>query len=332
MIAAPNSVATVIDKENMLAVLDGFWKQCDEASQLGLNIRVTGQIDAIIVAGMGGSGMPGEILRSDLSTKVHIHSCRDYLLPGWAGKNTLVFCISYSGNTEETLSAYKDARKKGCRIVCIAAGGKLLDYAQRDKVPFVRVPSGIQPRDAVGYQTIPVLNILMQSGVISKTADIQKMIPILQMTDRQKARDIARNLLNKIPVIYASSRMIGLAKIWKAKINENAKCQAFYNEFSEVNHNEMVGFTNLKADYYIIMIEDEEDHERIRKRMEITKQLLQQQGCPVLLMKLTGKNRLARIFSTILLGSYIGYYLALEYKVDPSPIAMVDELKRMLSK
>jgi glucose/mannose-6-phosphate isomerase len=121
-----------------------------------------------------------------------------------------------------------------------------------------------------------------------------------------------------------------MAKVWKAKINENAKCPAFFNEFPELNHNEMVGFTRLNGNYYVIMMEDEEDHERIKRRMEVTKGLLQKQGCPVLLMKITGKDRLARIFSTVLLGSYVGYYLALEHGVDPTPVTMVEDLKKTL--
>lgn len=321
----------VIDKENMLGVLDRFWKQCEDSLQLGLNIKIEPPVNAIVIAGMGGSALPGDILRAYLGTTMLIYSCRDYVLPEWANKNTLVFCISYSGNTEETLSTYKDARKRGCKLVCIAEGNKLIEACIRDKVSHVRVPSGIQPRDAIGYQTIPILNILMTSKILPKNADAAGMIPILKRTDKDKAREIARNLLNKVPIFYSSSRMAALARIWKIKINENAKCQAFYNELPEMNHNEMVGFTHLKGDYYVIMMEDEEDHERIKKRMDIAKQLLQKQGCPVLLLKITGKNRLARIFSTLLLGAYISYYLALEYKIDPSPVVMVEEFKKMLA-
>lgn len=320
----------IIDKENMLGVLDRFWKQCEEASQLGLNIKIDPPVNALVVAGMGGSAIPGDVLRSYLGTRILVYSSRDYSLPEWANKNTLVFCISYSGNTEETLSAYKEARKKGCKLVCLSSGGKLAEYCMRDKVQHISVPSGIQPRDALGYQIIPLLNVLMTSKIIPKNADVTSMIAVLKQVNKEKASDIAKNLHNTVPIIYASSRMVTLAKTWKSKINENAKCQAFFNEFPEMNHNEMVGFTNLKGNFYVIMMEDEEDNERIKKRMEITKQLIQKQGCFVLLLKITGKNRLARIFSTILLGSYVGYYLALEYKVDPTPVVMVEELKKML--
>ncbi|MBI4149815.1 bifunctional phosphoglucose/phosphomannose isomerase [Candidatus Woesearchaeota archaeon] len=320
-----------IDKEHMIDVLDNFWKQCETASQFGLDGKINPPVNAIVIAGMGGSALPGEILRAYLGTKMLIYSCRDYNLPEWANKNTLVFCVSYSGNTEETLSTYKDARKRGCKLVCIASGGKLSDACVRDKVPFVRVPGGIQPRDAIGYMTIPILNILMASKIISKNADTTHVTSALKTVDKEKAQEIAKKLFNKIPIFYSSRRMAALAMIWKIKVNENAKCQAFFNVFPEMNHNEMVGFTHMKGDFYIIMMEDEEDSDHIKKRMEITKHLLQKQGCPVLLLKITGKNRLARIFSTLLLGAYVGYYLALEYKIDPSPVVMVEELKKMLA-
>ncbi len=314
----------------MIAVLDRFWKQCDEASTLGLSVKIDPPVNAIIIAGMGGSAIPGDVLRSYLGNKIMIHSCRDYSLPAWANKHTLVFCVSYSGNTEETLEVYREAKKRGCKLVCLSSDVKLADWSMRDNAPHIHVPTGIQPRDALGYQTIPLLNVLMMSKIIPKNADIASMISVLKAVDKGKAEEIARKLVDKVPIIYASSSMVALAKTWKSKINENAKCPAFFNEFPEMNHNEMVGFTHGKGNFYLILMEDEEDHARIKKRMEITKELIQKQGHPVLLMKITGKNRLARIFSTILLGSYVGYYLALEYKVDPSPVVMVEDLKKML--
>ncbi|MCX8147054.1 MAG: bifunctional phosphoglucose/phosphomannose isomerase [Candidatus Woesearchaeota archaeon] len=325
-------MAENIDKENMIKVLDNFWKQCEEASMLGNDIKVSFPINGIIFCGMGGSAIPGDIIKSYIELSYPVEIVRDYKIPAWADKNTLVFIASYSGNTEEALSCFKSAKAKGTKIVCITSGGKLKKFCEDSKTPLIIVPSGIQPRDAIGYQTLPLLNVLINSKIISSTAkdDIKDMVGLLRKDIKEEAEALAKKLVNKIPLIYSSDRMVSVARAWKTKINENAKAQAFFNVFPEMNHNEMVGFTNLKADYYAIFIDDKDDHPRIKKRMEITKKLLNEKRCPVLILKLTGPNRLARIFSCILLGSYVGYYLALEYGTDPTPVKMVEDLKKEL--
>lgn len=318
-----------VDKENMVSVLDNFWKQCKEASMMGKEIKVSLPVNGIILCGMGGSAIPGDIIMSDIDPSVPFAVNRSYDLPKWVNKNTLVFVVSYSGNTEETLSCFKAARARQCKMVGISAGGKLQQMCEQASVPFIKVPSGIQPRDASGYMTLPMLNVLQNSRIIKDCrADMEEMIDALGKDYREKAQEIAKKLVGKIPVIYSSHRLISIARVWKIKINENAKVQAFYNEFPEMNHNEMVGYTDLKGNFFIIIIEDEKDHLRIRKRMAITSELLKSKGCPVMAVKIKGDNVLSKIFSTILLGSYVGYYLALEYGTDPSPVVMVENLKK----
>lgn len=320
-----------IDKENMISVLDSFWRQCQEASMLGKNIKISLPVNGIILCGMGGSAIPGDIIQCYMDASVPFVVNRSYELPKWVNKNSLVFVVSYSGNTEETLSCFKAARARQCKIVGISSGGRLEKMCEQASVPFIRVPSGIQPRDASGYLTLPLLNVLQNSRVIKDcAADMQQMIEILKKDYREKAQEIAKKLVGKIPIIYSSHHLIAIAKTWKSKINENAKVQAFYNEFPEMNHNEMVGYTSLKGDFFVIIIEDEKDHLRIRKRMAITSELLKSKGCHVMALKIKGDNILSKIFSTILLGSYVGYYLALEYGTDPSPVVMVENLKKEL--
>ena len=319
-----------VDASNMLGVLAAFPQQCEEALALGTHIKIKPPINAVVVCGMGGSALGAEMVKSYLNDRIPFFIVRDYTIPAWLNKNTLVFIVSYSGNTEETLSCYAEARKRQCTIVCISSNGKLREFATRDSVPVIDIPRGIMPRDSLGYQSIPMLNVLMNSGIIPVSNELNSLVRILQQNVREKACELAERMANKIPLIYSSEKMACYAKIWKAKINENAKVQAFGNVFPEVNHNEMVGFTNTLGDYYMILIEDEEDHERVKKRMAITKEFMQERGIPVLLLKVTGKNRLARIFSTILLGSFVGYYLALEYQIDPTPITMVEDFKKKM--
>lgn len=320
-----------IGSERMIDVLDNFWRQCQEASRLARDIKVDLPINGIVLCGMGGSAIPGDIIKSYIDVNVPVVVNRSYEIPSWVNKNTLVFTISYSGNTEETLTCFRHAKAKQAKIVGISSGGKIEKFCQQGRSHFVKVPSGIQPRDASGYLTLPIINILQNSRIIKDNSrDMENMISTLKKGYKEKAREIAKKLVGKIPIIYSSHRMIALAKTWKSKINENAKVEAFYNEFPELNHNELVGFTNLKGDFFVIIIEDEDDHVRVKKRMNITAELLKKKGCPVLTLKIKGENRLSKIFSTILLGSYVGYYLALEYGTDPSPVVMVEDLKKEL--
>jgi glucose/mannose-6-phosphate isomerase len=317
------------DKSKLINVLNQFPQQCKEALDMGKEIYIDLPVNGIIFCGMGGSGLPGEILKSYFNPRVPVVLVKDYLLPAWANGNTLVFVISYSGNTEETLDCYKQARAQKCKIVCLSSGGKLRELAFGDRVSHIMVPAGLQPREAIGYQTLPLLNVLHQARIL-KTDELQDVVGVLQQDHKANAITIADKLYPKIPVIYASTQLEAVAKAWKVKINETAKIPAICNVFPELNHNEMVGFTNAKEEYFFVIITDKDDHPRIKRRMEVTKQLLQAKDFPVLQLRLSGPNKLARMFSALLLGSYVSYFLALQQGVDPTPIEMVDELKRKL--
>ena len=320
-----------VDKENMLSVLDNFWKQCEDALKLGANIRAEYPFDGIVFCGMGGSALPGEIVKGYIQVSIPVDVVRDYKVPNWVSKKTLVFIVSYSGGTEESLSCLKSAKAKGAKIVCIASGGKLREICQNTKTTFIEVPKGLQPRASTGYMTMPILNVLMNSRLITdKTEEMADTVDALKKDIKAGAEGLAQRLVNKVPLIYSSDRMISVARLWKAAVNENSKHPAFFNVFPEMNHNDMMGFRNANGNFYFIFIEDADDHPRIKKRMAITKELLHENEQPVLILKLSGPNLLARMFSAILMGMYVGYYLALEYKVDPSPVDMVEDLKKKL--
>lgn len=324
-------VVMTFDSHDMKTVLDCFYQQCREACHLGNSITVQAPIRAIVVAGMGGSALPGDILTCYLrESRLPVFVNRDYALPAWVTHNTLVFVISYSGNTEETVKMLADAKKRGCKIVVITGGGKLREIAREEKLPWIQIPQGIQPRDATGFMTIPILRILERSGVIGLNNEIEATLDALRKDHSRQGEIIAKKLVGKIPMIYSSQAMYCLARVWKIKINENAKVQAFWNTFPEVNHNEMVGFTNPCGDYYFLFIEDLEDGRQIRKRMSVMKSMLESKGYPVLMIRLSGKSRMARLFSAILLGSFVGYHLALLGRTDPTPVEMVEEFKTRL--
>lgn len=322
----------VVDKSNMLRVIDDFPLQCQGASELGRDITIKGDIRHIVIAGMGGSAIPGDVLNSYLRSKTVVYTCRDYDVPAWVGKNSLVFANSYSGNTEETLSSYRSAVKQGANIVVTTSGGKLGKIAEENKNPVIKIPPGYQPRAAVGYLFLPMLNVLENCGLVDAQKDVSGMIEDLKSPrHKEEAQKLAEKLVEKIPLIYSSGRLRAIAMRWKCQFDENSKVMAFYNVLSELNHNEIVGYTVLKGNFFTIFLSDEGDHPRIKKRVAVTKRLIEEKGCPAVEIKTTGRNNLSRIFSTIYLGDYASYFLAMKNNVDPTPVGIIENLKREIA-
>ena len=321
------------DNSNMEEMLDNFPNQCKEALSLAKDKKILVEIDNIIITGMGGSAIPGDILKSYLSDlKKPVIVNRDYSLPEFISPKSLVFALSYSGNTEETISAYRNALRKGCQIVAVSSGGKLEELSAMNKNIFIKIPSGLQPRAATGYLLISMVGILQNSRIIDdKTSEIKKMISVLKKPNYKKmGEEFASRLVNKIPIIYSSQRYMPAAMKWKTDINENSKCHAFFNTFPEFNHNEIVGFTELKADYFVIIIRDDDEHKQIKKRMDIIKELIKKKGVPVTELNITGDSYLTKLLSALYIGNWVGYFLAQEYDVDPAPVVIIEKLKEML--
>ena len=328
----------IIDKSNMKEVIVDFPKQFEKALELAKDVKVEGKFENIIIAGIGGSALPANILISYincLSLQVPpIYTRRDYNLPSQAEKNSLIICISYSGNTEEPVSVLKESIKRKLKVACIASGGKIEELCQKHNIPLVKIPSGIQPRSATGYLFSSLVKVLANSKIMKDISnDILKMAKELEkLNQEQKGKALAKKLENKIPIVYASNKFKCVARIWKIKFNENSKIPAFYNYFPELNHNEMVGFTQTKRSnkFHIIILRDETDHPRNLKRMNLFSQLMATKRIDVDFVDIKKGSHLFKILSTILLGDWVSYYLALEYKVDPTPIKMVEEFKKKL--
>lgn len=298
-------------------------------------IKSGGNFEKILVCGMGGSAQPADILDiflkyAKISIPLFVH--RDYGLPAIADKKTLVICISYSGNTEETVSAYKEARRKNLKIAAISSGGLLAKLCKQDNVPIAIVPSVFPPRCALGYQFSALLKILVNCGIIktnlNNLASLEKELKPAALEGEGKK--IAGMVKNRIPVVYASRSFRSLAKIWKIKFNEHAKTAAFFNYFPEVNHNEMTGFTKPRGKFLIIIMRDKNDHPMIQKRMKITADLFRKMCTPVYFIDIKGKNIFSKIFNTNTLGEWSAFYLAKEYNMDPIQIKMQEEFKKRL--
>jgi len=318
-----------LDSQNMLKVIKDFPKQCREALNLPRGISVSGQIDNIVITGMGGSAIGGDLLKIYLSdSDIPVHVNRDYKLPRFVNENSLVFAVSYSGNTEETLSSLEDAKSKNAKIIGITSGGKLSDECEK----VITIPSGLQPRAALGYSFFPMLGVLHNTNIIRvKNDDLNEMMDILKQTDKfiDHGEELSKKLQDKIPIIYASEALGAVAFRWKTQINENAKIAACYNVFSEMNHNEIAGYKGMDRKFIAIIIKDKYDNDRIKKRMDICKALMEM-TVDVEEIETQGESLLARMFSTIYLGDFVSYYLALLNRVDPSPVEIIEELKKKL--
>ncbi len=327
-----------IDKENMRGVIAESADQLTKGLDLAKNIKIDGTFKDVVICGIGGSPLPIDILTSILLPSVPAYIHRDYNLPPMASKDSLILCISYSGNTEETLSSLQTAINKGFKIIAISTGGKMEEICKQRNISLVKIPSGIQPRSATGYLFSSLATILSNCGIIEDISndifhaaeDLNKINPILD----KEGKKLAKKLAKKIPIVYASSSLQAVAKIWKIKFNENSKIPAFYNFFPELNHNEMVGFTQIKkiSNFHVLIIKDKENHPRIIKRMNLTSSLLKKKGIKVDFLETRDGSLIFRIFSILLLGDWTSYYLAINNKIDPTPVVIVEEFKKMMQK
>ncbi len=325
-----------IDSQNMINVLRKFPDMIQKASLLGDDVTFPKQLlNNIVVLGMGGSGFTGDLLKVYLyENAIPVFVIKDYVLPKYVNRKSLVFAISYSGNTEETISAYRSAIRRGCKVVSISSGGKLKELAKMNKNPHINVPTGIQPRLATPYLFIPILNVLNYSGLIDDQEDIvKKCVKNLKSGSyqiEQSVKDLAGKVKGKIPIIYSSQKLFCVAEKWKTDINENAKTHAFYNVFPEFNHNEICGYENPNGNFHIIILKDSEDHQKIKDRIKVFKKIMKPYNISLTEIAVKGDNFLSRLFSSIWMGTYLGYFLALEYETDPSPVKIIEKFKKQL--
>jgi len=329
-----------LDRENLKEVILDFPRQFAAGAEAAGKIRIAGNFRSITVSGMGGSALPADVLdtlidNSSYKKKIPVLINRNYSLNWEARAKSLNFFASYSGNTEETISDFSEALAKKIPCVCFASGGKLAELSLKNKIPLVVIPSGIQPRYALGYFIGAMFQVLENShilkGELSSLLAIEKTLMAKVARYEIQGKKIATKIKNNTPIIYATDRLGALAKIWKIKINENAKTPAFWNVIPEMNHNEMVGFTLPQAKFIAIFLIDPQDHPQNIKRMKITAELLRKHGVKTEIIALERTSFMERFFSAVILGDWISYYLALSYGQDPTPVVMVENLKRKLA-
>ena len=336
-----------VDRSNMINFCVNSAKLYREAARLADKIKVNySKPDNVIVAGMGGSGIGGDLLKdwARNQTAVPIEVSREYELPAYAGKRTLVLITSYSGDTEESLSAFLDALKRKCMIFCVSSGGALLENAERLGVPHLRIPAGMPPRAALPYLFVPLLVYIEKAGLISGvTRELSEALQLLKKIGKQNAPErptmenfskaLALNIGQTSPIIYGFGFYRGVAMRYKQQFNENSKVPAKWDAFSELNHNEIVGWERageLCKYFTAIFLRDKEESTEIQSRIEITKELVEQAGVGLLEVQAQGKSRLARMLSTIITGDFTSVYLSVLHGVDPTPVKTINYLKETL--
>lgn len=300
---------------------------------LPLSLAQEPLVGNIYLAGVGGSALPGDLVNDYLHGQVYLRIVSDYALPANVGEGDLVFCSSYSGNTEETLAAFDDALGKKAQIVVLTHGGELAKRAGKLGVPVIRIPDCVQPRSASGHFFASIVGILEKLGVISSqekaVGELAQFLESRGSAQEEIGKNLAAQLVDQVPIIYGPQSLYGACRIFKIKFNENCKIQSFFNVFPELNHNEMVGFTKLLMRPAILCLKSKFMHPQILKRMVVTQGLLINQ-MSFHTIELAGSNLLQEMFDAVVIGDYTTYYLALAYGMDPAPVTMVEDFKKKL--
>lgn len=345
-------VLSKIDKQNMFAVLYDFPVQVcnavDIANKVKINKVNVKNFKNVIINGLGGSAIGGDLLRSYVTDEVTIPIFvnRNYSLPAFAGKETLAIISSYSGNTEETTSAFKEALKKNCTIICITSGGTVEKMAKKHGKLVIKIPGGLQPRCALGYSFFTLLILFTKLKFIKdKAGDINETIINLEQSlseytnltfDSNEALRIAAILKDKLPVVYSSVDVLDVVNLrWRGQISENAKILAYGNLYPEMNHNELVGWKlneDVLKKIVVIFLEDKNDNPRVKMRMKITEKVYKKYANNILHLNSDCNSKLARLFDLIFLGDWVSYYLAILNQVNPTPVDAISYLKNELEK
>ncbi|HEU4480370.1 MAG TPA: bifunctional phosphoglucose/phosphomannose isomerase, partial [Actinomycetota bacterium] len=269
-------------------------------------------------------------------------------LPEWVGRNTLVFGVSYSGNTEETLEALEDAHDRGARAVIVSSGGALAERAVRYGIARVSIPGGLQPRASLGYLALPILAVLQKIGLapvldpdvaetISVLEDLAKRCDRSVTTGDNPAKALARRLLGGVPVINGSTGLTATAAMrFKCDLNEYGKVPAFWNFLPEANHNEIVGWSGTTStsldDFVVVFLRDDGEHPRVSARFDITKSVIDGNVRDVIELRSAGTSALARLFSLVFVTQLAAVYVGLANEVDPGPVAPIEDLKSALAR
>ncbi|RMF07196.1 MAG: bifunctional phosphoglucose/phosphomannose isomerase [Candidatus Neomarinimicrobiota bacterium] len=338
------------DPQHMKQAIFDFPDHIGEAITIGRSIHLRNtyrDIQNVVICGMGGSAIGGDVVRVLIRDEIRVplYVNRHYRLPHWVNSKSLVIASSYSGNTEETLSAFEEARQKGAHILGITTGGTLAERLKADHLDVVLIPGGLQPRAALAFSFVPMLFLLRQVGVIQRDWEptLNAMRETLHGVRDQYARKIPENptyalagkLAHSLPVIYGETDFTAVAAIrWKGQLAENSKMLAYVNELPELNHNEIVGWENnadLLERIVLVWLEDKDSHPRVKIRHQISEKILNSIGIKQETVETDGDDPAIRFLHCIHYGDWVSYWCAMAHGTDPTPVHKISQLKKELS-
>lgn len=324
----------------MHKLIENFTTQIKEAMEIGRKAELTPQhhdIRNVVVAGLGGSGIGGNLVNELVGTKMKVPMiiCKDYHLPEFVNEHTLLICCSYSGNTEETLHALEDGIKRMSKIICITSGGSMEKIARKAALDCIIIPGGMPPRACLAYSFIQQLYVLFHYRLIDLGFEVG-LDGAVRLLDREEkkiqklAMKYAKKMKKKIPIIYAAANMEAVAIRFRQQINENSKMLCWHHVIPEMNHNELVGWRD-KGKYAVIVLRNETDYERIQLRMKIAKDIISQYTNTYIEIKSKGDNEIERSLYLIHLTDWISVFLADLREIDPVEVKVIDRLKAELA-
>ena len=339
-----------IDAGGTRALIRGLPRQCRAAWREAQALELPPQyhdVDKAVILGMGGLVIAGDLLRSlaALESPVPVFVHRDYGLPRLVDGRTLLIAMSYSGDTEETVSAFEEGLRTDAKKVVITAGGRLLALARSNDVPAFVFDYKSTVRGALGYGLMPLLVIAAKAGVLEdKAQDVEEAAAVMEGMARRiggevplarnPAKQLAERLAGRLPVVYGAGVMAPVAFRWKTQLNENSKVWAAWEELPEANHNAIVGYElprEIASRTLAVFLRAPALHPRIRLRYEFTRQAQTEAGVANDVVDAEGKRPLAQMMSAVLFGDYVSLYLAILAGVDPSPTTIIGDLKRWLA-
>ena len=324
----------MVDSKNIRGAIEQLPEQLREGGRIGVAAGDRLAMPAaVVLAGMGGSAVGGELIRGIIagSCPVPVTRVRGFGVPTFVGPGTLVVCTSYSGDTAETLACARQAHDRGASVLAVGAGGRLLRLAEEWGAPFAQVPSGLFPRAALGYLFGATTEALAVAGLAPEGLSLQAADGAEQ-TDQDAAQELGRTLASTIPLIYGAGPLAVVAYRWKTQLNENAKMHAFSHAFPEVGHNEIEGWAGARGgNFAAVFLRDQNQLPANLEMLDAARELIAGDAAVTALVEARGDTTAARAFSLVAQGDWVSYYAGLERGVDPGPIERITELKARMS-
>ena len=334
----------------MLGHLRQFPEQCQRAWHNATDFgypRDYLKVDKVVIAGMGGSAIGADLVRrlAMLENTLPVWVHRDYGLPPFVDRNTLLIFSSYSGNTEETLSCFNDSLRTQAKKMALTTGGKLKALAEKERIPVLTIDYEAPPRAAFSHSFMSLLGIFHSLRFLQdKSDDMKESLGVMKRIegivsertplDSNLAKQLAADLFGRLAVIYGAGLLTEVAQRWKTQINENSKAWAFYEAFPELNHNAVVGYqfpAETRQMAVAVLLHSASLHPRTSIRYQVTGEILSKTGIKYKRIEATGNSPLAQMMGLVLLGDYVSFYLALLNRTDPMPVPVIDTLKSRLA-